>query len=427
MSLLIVILLLVLFAMGMPIALAIGIVSLLYAMLVASVPLVIIPQQTLSAVDSFILLAVPMFLLSGMLMNDADVARRLVRFSRSLIGWMRGGLAHVNIMTNLLISGISGSGVADAAATGSALIPVMKKEGYSPAFAAAVTGCSSCAGPIIPPSIIMVIIGGLTTVSIARMFLGGFLPGILLGAVFGLLVMWIARVRKYPKTAGIDVREIGASFIGALPSLGLPLIIIGGILSGVFTPTESAAVAAAYVILLGLFYRQLTWHHFYRALVEVGVTTGTVMFVVGISGIFGWMLISEDIGTAIADKLLSITTNPTYMLLLIVGVLLVLGCIMEVIAILILTVPVLMPVVTQLGIDPVHFGVVATVALSTGLVTPPFGLTMFLMCRMANITIEQFAREAAPFIGGLIVVILLLVFFPQIVLYLPDLLMGQGR
>ena len=418
-------LMVVLFFTGMPIVLAIGFCSVLYAAFVAGVPLSIIPQQTISAIDTFLLLAIPMFILTGSLMGETDVTRRLVRFSQSLVGWIRGGLAHVNVMTNVFMAGISGSGLADAAATGSALIPVMKRAGYGSAFSAAVTACASCIGPIIPPSIIMVVIGGLTSISIGRMFLGGVVPGLILGLIFGIVCYTVSRRRNYPVDGRFDGTEMVRSFLAALPSLGLPAIIIGGILSGVFTPTESAGVAAVYVIALGVINRTLTWRAFYHAVVETGVVSGTVMFVVGISAIFAWILIAENAGDAIVGLLQSITSDPKITMLLITAVLLLLGCVMEVLAVLILTVPVLMPIVESAKIDPVYFGVIVTVALTTGLVTPPFGLSMFLMCKMADVTIEEFSREALPFIAVLIATIMLLIFVPGLVLWLPDALMGE--
>ena len=416
-----------LFFTGMPIVLAVGFCALLYAVFVAGVPLSIIPQQTVSAIDAFLLLAVPMFILTGSLMGESDVTGRLVRFSQSLVGWVRGGLALVNVLTNVIISGISGSGLADAAATGSALMPVMKKSGYGAAFSAAVTACGSTVGPIIPPSIIMVVIGGLTSISIGRMFLGGIVPGLILGFMFGLVCYCVSRRRGYPVEANFSFAEVIRSFLSALPSLGLPVIIIVGILSGAFTPTESAGVAALYVIGLGLAYRKMSWKGFYRAVVETGVVSGTVMFVVGISAIFGWILIAENAGDLIVAALKGVTADPKVMMLLITAVLLVLGCFMEVLAVLILSVPVLMPLIAATGIDPVYFGVIATVALATGLVTPPFGLTMFLMCKMADVTIEEFTREAIPFLACIVVALVLFIYFPQIVLWLPDLLMGPGK
>lgn len=417
---------LVLFATGMPIVLAIAAVITIYLWGFADIPLVIIPQQTVGAMDSFLLLAIPMFLLTGGIMTESDVTRRLVRFSQSIVGWMRGGIGQVNVLTNIFMAGISGSGLADAAATGSALIPVMKRSGYGAAFSAVLTNCAACIGPIIPPSIIMVLIGGLTSVSIARMFLGGVVPGLLFGLFIGAVVYFIARRRNYTSGVTWSVRETVVSFFGALPSLGLPVIIVGGILFGVFTPTESAGVAAAYTIGLGLIYRKLTWATFYRTVVEVGITTATVMFVVGISGILGWVLISENVGQSIAAALSEMTTNKTLMLLLIVVALLVLGCFMESLAILILAVPVLMPLVEQIGIDPVQFGVVATIALTMGLITPPFGLGLFLMCRMAGVKIEEYSRELIPFLVAMLAVLLLLILFPDLVVWLPDLMLGKS-
>ena len=418
--------LLVLVLLGMPIALAVGSIILFYIWAIGDVPLIIIPQQTIGAIDSFLLLAVPMFLLTGQLMGDADASRRLVRFSQSLVGWVRGGVGQVNVLTNLFMAGISGSALADAAATGSALVPIMKRAGYGAAFSAALTASAACIGPIVPPSIIMVLIGGLTTVSIGRMFLGGIVPGILLALAFGVVVYVTARRRNIPRSDAFSAREVLVSFWGALPSIGLPAIIIGGILSGVFTPTESAGIAAVYTILLGVVYRKLSWRVFYRTVVDVGVTTAAIMFVVGVSGTFGWILASQSIGQYIVDGLVGITNDKTLMLLIIAGVLLVLGCVLETLPTLVLAVPVLMPLVVQIGIDPVQFGVVAAVALATGLIIPPFGLVMFLMCRMAGVKMGEFAREVIPFLAVMIGAMVLLVVFPELILWVPNHVLGSS-
>lgn len=420
-------LLLALFLVGMPIVFAVGLVSLLYARFVAEIPLTIIPQQLVAGIDSFVLLAIPLFLLTGGVMGEAGITRRLVHFSESLVGWMRGGLAQVNVLTNVFMAGISGSGLADAAATGSALIPLMKQRGYGAGFAAAVTGAASCIGPIIPPSIIMVVIGGLTSASVGRMFLGGVVPGLVLGLAFGTCVHITSTRRDYPKGERVSMRTMVRTFFSALPALGLPVIIIAGILSGAFTPTEAAAVASVYTILYGVIGRELTWKAFYRAMVGVGTATGTIMFIVGVSSVFGWILVSEDIGNRIAQTLLSITHDPSHMVMLIVIVLLVLGCFVEVMALLILAVPILMPLVTTLGVDPVHFGVVVTIALTTGLITPPFGLSMFLMCGIANVSIEEFSREIWPFIACIAIGLALFIYFPDLVVWLPNTIMGESK
>lgn len=420
-------LLLALFLVGMPIVFAVGLVSLLYARFVAEIPLTIIPQQLVAGIDSFVLLAIPLFLLTGGVMGEAGITRRLVHFSESLVGWMRGGLAQVNVLTNVFMAGISGSGLADAAATGSALIPLMKQRGYGAGFAAAVTGAASCIGPIIPPSIIMVVIGGLTSASVGRMFLGGVVPGLVLGLAFGICVHITSTRRDYPKGERVSMRTMVRTFFSALPALGLPVIIIAGILSGAFTPTEAAAVASVYTILYGVIGRELTWKAFYRAMVGVGTATGTIMFIVGVSSVFGWILVSEDIGNRIAQTLLSITHDPNHMVMLIVIVLLVLGCFVEVMALLILAVPILMPLVTTLGVDPVHFGVVVTIALTTGLITPPFGLSMFLMCGIANVSIEEFSREIWPFIVCIAIGLGLFIYIPDLVVWLPNTIMGESK
>lgn len=418
---------LALFLTGIPLIFAIGFSTLIYVSVDSPIPLTILPQQIISAVDKFVLLAIPLFLLTGRLMADGQLTARLMRFSQSLVGWLRGGLAQVNVLTNMLMAGISGSSLADAAATGGAIIPLMKRSGYSAPFSAVVTAAAACIGPIIPPSVIMVVIGGLTTVSIARMFLGGIVPGLLIGLLFALLIARISRRRDYPKDSGINLKEVVSSFIDALPTLGLPVIIIGGILSGAFTPTEAAAIAAIYTMILTALYREITLRMFYHAVVDIAVASGAILFVVCVSGILGWVLIVERIGSDVVALMSSISTDPTVILALMTLALLVLGFFIEILAVLILTVPVLMPLVQTVGIDPVHFGVVATIALATGLITPPFGLGMFLTSGIAQIRLEEFSREAVPFIACLILSLAILILVPELVVTLPNMVMGEVK
>ncbi|MCC5857808.1 MAG: TRAP transporter large permease [Ectothiorhodospiraceae bacterium] len=414
----------VLMLTGMPLALAVGVAVALYIYFVAPVSGTIIPQRMLGAVDGFVLLAIPLFLLTGRLMSDSRIIGQLIHFSTCLVGWVRGGLAQVNVVLSVIISGISGSVLADTAATGSSLVPAMKRAGYGAGFSGALTAASASIGPIIPPSIIMVVLGGLTTVSIGRLFLGGVVPGLILAIVFGVIVYWISKKRNYPKGDLPTGREFVKSFFQALPALGLPLIIVGGILTGIFTATEAAAVAAVYTLLLVVATRQFSFRKFYRGVVDVGVATGAILFVVAIAGVLGWVLIMERAADGMLHYLGGFADNPTLVLALITLALLVLGCFIEIMALLILSIPLLMPVVQQVGIDPVHFGVVATLALTTGLITPPFGLSMFLTCRLSGIRMEEFAREVFPFLLGIGVVLVILIIFPQLVLYLPNRLMG---
>lgn len=418
-------LMLALFVVGMPIVLAMGICSVVYAAFFVEVPLSIVPQQIVSSIDTFLLLAIPMFLLTGGLMGEADVTQRLVRFAQSLLGWIRGGLALVNILTNTMVSGISGSALADAAATGGALIPVMKKAGYPPAFSAAITACGATVGPMMPTSILMVVIGGLTDISIGRMYLGGIVPGLVLAAMLGLVAYFVAVRRHYPIQAQFSLRECFSSFFSALPSFGLPIIIVGGILSGVFTPSEAAGVAAMYVIAHGIAYRTLTWRGFYRGVVEAAVVSGTVIFTLGVAAILSWLLIAENVGANVVDALTGLTDDPKIMLLLIMGALVLLGFVMESLPILFLAVPVLMPLVTTIGIDPVQFGVVAIAAVASGLAHPPLGLTMFLVCDLAKVTMEEYTWQAIPFLICILVALGLFVVFPEIVLWLPNFVMSK--
>lgn len=409
---------------GMPLALAIGVIVAGYIYLGANVSGAIIPQQMIGAVYEFVLLAIPLFLLTGRLMSDSDLIDNLIRLSSSLVGWVRGGLAQVNILLSVILSGISGSVLADTAATGSTLVPAMKRDGYGAAFSAALTAASASIGPIVPPSLIMVVLGGLSTVSIGRLFLGGVIPGLILAIMFGILAYIISRRRNYPKGSVPTRREFWVNTVRALPALGLPVIIVGGIVGGVFTATEAAGVAATYALFLVVVTRQFSLRTFYRGVIDVGVTTGAVMFVVAMAGVLGWMLVMERAADGLLVFLSSFAESPTAVLALIVIALLVLGCFIEVMALLILSVPMLMPIINQVGIDPVHFGVVATVALTAGLITPPFGLSMFLTCRLSQVGVEEFVPEVLPFLACIGVVLTLLVMFPQLVVYLPNLVMG---
>ena len=417
--------LILLLLFGVPIAITLGVFCVLYAALISDAPLAIVPQQLIAGVDSFLLLAVPMFMLAGELMSRSDMTDRLVQFSRSLVGWIRGGIAQVNLMTNVLMAGISGSALADAPPTGAVLIPAMVGSGYSAAFSATVTAFASGLGPIIPPSITMILIGGLTKISIGKMFLGGVLPGLLLALAYGVTIYIVARKRRIVTSGKWSYSTFKVSFLKALPSLGLPLIIAAGFRTGVLTPTEAAGVAVLYTLVVGVLFLNMSLRSVYRALVEVGANTGALMFIVGVSAMVGWILIESQFGDRVVELLQGIVSSGTGVLVLSVGILIALGCVIEIVAVLVLAIPVLAPVMDQFNVDPVHFGVVATIALALGLISPPFGLTLFLTSRMAGVSIGAFTREALPFYFCMLVVLGLLILFPGIVTALPNALMGN--
>jgi tripartite ATP-independent transporter DctM subunit len=408
-------------AVGIPVAFCLALTSLIVLLIIGDVPLNLIPQRMFTGMDSFPLMAVPFFILAGELMNSAGITQRIVRFSNALVGHIRGGLAHVNIVASMFFAGISGSAVADTAALGSILIPAMEKDGYDITFSAAVTASSSVIGPIIPPSIPVVIFALVGSVSVGGLFLAGVVPGVLIG--FGLMIVAyiISRKKNYgTKHPMVSLREFGSSFIGAFIPLLMPLIILGGILSGVFTPTEAASVAAAYAIVIGFFVlRTLNLKDlpgiFYRSM----VTTSIILIVMACANIFSWVLGTQMIPQKVAMAISSMTSNPLLFLLLINILLLIVGCFLEGLAAIIILVPILLPLSQQMGIDPLHFGIIVVMNLMIGLITPPLGLCLFVCCSVASVDLIRLIRVSAPFILVEIVALLIVTYFPQIVLFIP--------
>lgn len=419
------VLMLILFAAGMPVAFSIIIVSVFGLLILGNVPLSVVPHRMIAGADSFPMMAIPFFLLAGSLMNTGGVTRRLVNFASTLVGRMPGGLAHVNIVTNMIMAGMSGSALADAAGTGSILIPAMRQGGYPAAFSAVVTSCASTIGPIIPPSIPFVVIGAMVGISIGRLFLGGAIPGTIMGIYLMVVAYIISKRRGYTSYTKSSLKEIIKAFREALLALLLPIIILGGILGGVFTPTEAAVVAAVYAFVLGVFvFKEIKAKDLPRIFLEAGMTTASLMFIVAAASVLGWLLSREQAGLKLVDAFLSISDNPWVVLFIINIILLILGCLMETYAIMIILVPVLMPLVKNLGIDTVHFGVVVVLNLCIGLVTPPFGMGMFLVCRLADIKVMEFVRELPIFLFALLAALFTITFFPSLVTFLPRLLMG---
>ncbi len=423
---------LLLMFLGMDIGISMGVASLVYLLVKAAsgnlLPLMIIPQKMVNGVDSFPLLAVPLFMLMGELMNRGGVTMRLVRFARALVGHITGGLANVVVVTNMIMAGMSGSAIADAAATGSILVPAMRSGGYPVAFAAAVVGAASTIGPIIPPSIPMVLIGSMVEVSVGRMFLGGAIPGILIGlALMGTSAV-IARRNNFPIERRATFKELLASTSAAFLALLVPLIVVGAIVSGAATPTEASMVGVWCAFLLGfLVYGELTLADIPDILARTAVSSGAVMLTVATATVFGWIATSERLGPMLTQYVLSITHDRHMVLLMLQILLLILGCLMEPIPILVLIVPILFPITNALGINPVHLGVLVTINITIGMLTPPVGLTLFLMSAIGKITIMQVARALMPFLAVLIVSLFVVTYVPELVLWLPNLVMGAPK
>ncbi|MCY4190795.1 MAG: TRAP transporter large permease [Rhodospirillaceae bacterium] len=412
----------VLLLLNMPIAFALGIAAALTLWIDSTLPLNSIVTRAFVGVDSFTLLAIPFFIIAGELMNACGITERIVNFSRSLVGHIRGGLAHVTIMSNMFFSGISGSATADASALGSMMIPAMKKNGFDADYAVAVNASASAMGPIIPPSIMMVIYGSIANVSIANLFLGGFVPGLMVAAGLMAMAYVLANKRGYPAPPRSELPPVLPAFRDALWALAMPVIILGGIFSGVFTATEAGVVAVAYATIVGAFvYRTLSFKLFGELLVDAAVTTAAAMFLIAMATSFAWLLAWEGFGAAVLEVLGGVTSHPTFAVLLIIGFILILGLFIEGIPILIIFTPVLLPVIHELGIDPVYFGVVLVMAVVIGSVTPPVGILTYICCAIAGLTISQAFRALVPFCAVLIAVLISVAVFPGLIMTIPNL------
>ncbi len=415
--------------LGFPIALCMGLTAVIFFVVLGQADvLLMLPARMYSGTTSFTLLAIPFFILAGNLMNTGGMTQRLVRFAQCLIGHIRGGLGHVTVVTNMIMAGMSGSAVADATGTGIVLIPAMEKAGYPRAFSAALVGAASTIGPIIPPSIPFVIFGSITGTSVGRLFLGGFLPGLLMGVLLMITVAILAKRRGYPREPRATLQELLIAALQATPAWGAPIIIIGGILAGIFTPTEAAVAASIYALVLGmLVYREIKVPDLPRILWETTHNTVQVMFIISAASIFGWLLIRQQVPTTIVEGLMGLTSTPWVVLLIVNVILLILGCFMEAIAIMLLTIPVFMPLIVRVGVDPVHFGVVMTLNLMIGLLTPPVGMCLYAVSAISQVPLWPLAKELWPYIVALVVCLALVTYFPGLVVWIPNLVMGAAR
>ena len=412
-------------ALGGVIATSLLFSAILYMVVTGRTEWTILSLKMLTGLDSFPLLAVPFFVLAGELMNRAGITEALANLSAALVGRIRGGLAHVDIVTAMLMAGISGSASADSAALTSIFTPAMERVGYPRPFGAAISACAGAIGPIIPPSIFMVVYGALGNVSVGRLFLGGAVPGVMMGIGLMAYTYVLAHRRGYGAlTERITAREFLVRLKRAAFPLTIPLIIIGGIVGGVVTPTEAGVLAVAAILTIGVLgTRQLSVAECVAALKATVRTLGAVMFICSAANIFAWILGIERMGEHLSSFLLSLTSNPAWMLLIISLVLLVLGCVLDAMAMLIVLTPILVPVMVSLGIDPVHFGVIFVLNLTIGLLTPPYGVVMFISSAIARVTIREFVVEAWPMLLVLVVVLFLCVYVPGLVLFVPHLMM----
>jgi tripartite ATP-independent transporter DctM subunit len=409
-------------ALGIPVAITLGLSSLAY-LLFAGMPPVVMPQKMYAGMDVFVLLSIPGFILAGNLMNQGGITQRIIRFANAIVGWIRGGLGLTNISASMLFGGITGTAVADAASLGGVLIPGMKKAGYPADFSAAVTAASSTVGPIIPPSVPMIIVGALSGISVGKMFLAGAIPGILMGVAMMVTCYIISVRRGYPHQPWQGWGEVARSFGGAIWAIAMTFLIIYGLLSGYATPTETAVVASVYAFIVGAFiYRELPLRKVPGIIADSAVSAAGILALVGFANVFGWILVSERIPQAIADSVLSVTENRILVILLINLLLLFVGMFMETIAALIILFVPLLSLSNAVGIDPLHFATFAVLNLMIGLTTPPVGVCLFVCANIARLPLAPVVRAILPFLLTNILVLLAVSFFPPLATWLPSVL-----
>ncbi len=406
---------------GVPVAVSLGLASLVF-ILTNGMPSVIVLHNMVNGVNSFPLIAIPFFILAGHLMNTAGITTKIFNFARAMVGWMHGGLGHVNVGASVVFAGMSGAAVADAGGLGNIEIKAMRDAGYDTDFSVGITAASSTIGPIIPPSLPLVIYGVVADTSIGQLFAAGLIPGLLMAFALMVMVAWFAKRRNYPRDDRFRFSIFWRTLREAVLPLMTPIIIVGGIVTGIFTPTEAAVAAVAYSMFLGLvIYRTLNWKSMLRVSMDTIEMTASILMIVAASAIFGWILTANQVANQFADLLLGFTENKIAILLIITLLVLIIGCFMETIAAITILVPVLLPVAIQIGIDPVHFGIILILNLMLGLLTPPVGMVLFVLSKVSNVPFERCVVATAPFLIPLVAVLLLLTFVPVFSMWLPTL------
>jgi len=415
------IVLLVLFMfLSVPVAFSLGLAALIYVIF-SDLPLMLVIQRMIYGMDNFILLAIPFFMLAGQVMNSGGITDRIFRFANALVGHIRGGLGHVNVVASLIFAGMSGSAQADVAGLGAIEIKAMKDRGYDDDFALAVTASSSMIGPIIPPSIGFVIYGAIAGVSVGALFIGGIIPGFLMAISIMVLIYFISKKRNYPKNERASLKEIYSSFKEAILPLLTPVFIVGGIVLGIVTPTEAAVVAVLYSFFLACFvYREIKLKMIPQILLRTAVVTCIAMFVIATASLAGWLLSREQIPIRLTAWLADFSNNKFIILLLINLIILFLGCLMESVAILVMTIPVFMPICAKFGIDPVHFGVMFLINIGIGMLTPPLGMILFILQGITGLSFGKIVKSLLPFFIPLVFTLLLVTYIQALVITLPN-------
>ena len=416
---------LVFLVLGVPIAVTLGMASVVTITQISSVSFTAMITKMFSGVDSFPIMAVPLFLLAGNLMDAGGISTSLVKFANELVGHIKAGLAMVAVLASMLFAGISGSGAADTAAVGSILIPAMRKQGYEDRFSTALVAAAGAIGPVIPPSSIMVVLGVCCSISVGGLFVGGVVPGLLIGLALMILAQFFVRSGRVPieepKTKFSFV-SLFKAFLQALPALGAPIIIMGGILGGIFTATEAASVCVFYSLIVGMFfYKQLTWKGAWKCTVDAVSSTAMVLLIIATASSFAWIISVANLPTAIANGIMGFASAKWVFLLCINILFLIVGGFMESIAATLVLCPVLLPVAIAFGVEPMHFGIIIAVNLAIGMVTPPYGITLFTACTVSGRTVKEVTPFVLPMVGAMIAVLLLITYCPKVALFLPHL------
>lgn len=415
------------FLLGLPVAVAMGgsaVVLMILERGITAFRPEVVAQKSAYGLNNFLLLSIPLFLYAGKIMNTGSITKRIFEFAKSLVGWLHGGLGHVNIVASVIFAGMTGTATSDAAGLGAIEIEAMREAGYDDDFTFAVTGASSLIGPIIPPSIPLVIYGLMTSVSIGKLLIAGIVPGIILAGALMIYVEIYAVRHHYPKGERFQMKKLWHDFKRSVLSLLTPIIIIGGILSGVFTPTEAAAVASLYATILTVFiYKEVDWKALKNILFETVRDSGTIMMICYCASVYGYVITRSQLAVKLAGAILEISNNPYVVCFLLVGFLLIVGCFMENLATITILAPVFLPVLEAVGIDPLAFGVIMILTLMVGLLTPPFGMVLFVLCKVGNFPLTRMIKAVVPFIIPVLIVIAIMIMCPQIITFLPNLVL----